>query len=136
MKPHPTTPPPPSKDNPGAERDTSRGQERRAGERSGAGADAIRPYLEQERRDRAAPNSEAAPRRKENALLRAIHKLVVTDILQLANDPLLYRVVALEKLLSGRFKVSLRSLDEATGVMLVRSGSDHVSVLTRAELLP
>jgi len=91
---------------------------------------------EQERRDRAAPSSEEAPRTKENALLRAIHKLALTDILQLANDPLLYRVVALEKLLSGRFKVSLRSLDEATGVMLVRSGSDHVSVLSRAKLLP
>ena len=136
MKPHPSTPTPPSPDNRIAGRDTPTGQQLRAGERSGAGADAIRPYLEQERRDRDAPNREEAPRMKENALLRAIHKLALTDILQLANDPLLYRVVALEKLLSGHFKVSLRSLDEATGVMLVRSGSDHVSVLARAELLP
>lgn len=135
MKPYPTTPPPPSKDDRNVEHDTSARQERRAGERSGAGADAIRPYLEQERTDRAAPTSGKAPRMKANALLRAIHKLALRDILQVADDPLLYRVVALEQLLSGRFKVSLRSLDGATGVMLVRSGSDHVSVLARAELL-
>lgn len=72
---------------------------------------------------------------KANALLRAVHKLTVTDVLRLADDPLLYRVVALEELLSGRWKVSLRSLDEAKGVMLVRSGTDHVSVVPRVELL-
>ena len=73
---------------------------------------------------------------KANALVRAVHRLAITDVLRLANDPLLYRVVALEKLLSGRWKVTLRSLDEASGVMLVRSGTDHVSVVPRVEVLP
>jgi hypothetical protein len=71
---------------------------------------------------------------KANAL-RAVHKLSVTDILQLANDPLLYRVVALEKLLSGRWKISLRSMDEASSVMLVRSGTDQVFVVPGGALM-
>jgi hypothetical protein len=71
---------------------------------------------------------------KANAL-RAVHKLSMTDILQLANDPLLYRVVALEKLLSGRWKISLRSMDEASSVMLVRSGTDQVFVVPGGALM-
>jgi hypothetical protein len=61
---------------------------------------------------------------------RTIRKLSMTDILQFANDPRLYRVIAREKLLSGRWKLMLRSLDEAASLMLVRSGTDQVFVVT------
>lgn len=39
-----------------AEHEARRGQQRRAGERSGHGAEGLRPYLEQERRDRGVPS--------------------------------------------------------------------------------
>jgi hypothetical protein len=71
---------------------------------------------------------------KANAL-RAVHKLSLADILQLANDPHLYRVLALEKMLSGRWKVTLRSLDGAANVMLVRSATDHVFVVPGGALM-
>lgn len=57
------------------------------------------------------------------------------DILQLANDPLLYRVVALEQLLGGRWKVVLRSMDAAASVVLVRSGTDQVFVVPGGALM-
>lgn len=55
----------------------------------------------------------------------------MTDILQFANDPHLYRVVTLEQILSGRWKVTLRSMDDVASLMLVRSGTDQVSVVPR-----
>lgn len=71
---------------------------------------------------------------KANAL-RTIRKLSMKDILQLANDPLLYRVVALEQLLGGRWKVVLRSMDAAASVVLVRSGTDQVFVVPGGALM-
>jgi hypothetical protein len=71
---------------------------------------------------------------KANAL-RTVQKLSMTDLLQLANDPRTYRVVALEQLLSGRWKVVLRSMDAAAGVVLVRSGTDHVFVVPGGALM-
>lgn len=71
---------------------------------------------------------------KANAL-RTVQKLKMTDILQLANDPLLYRVMALEQLLSGRWKVVLRSMDAAASVVLVRSGTDQVFVVPEGTLM-
>ncbi|MBA2960964.1 MULTISPECIES: hypothetical protein [Ramlibacter] len=67
--------------------------------------------------------------------LRAVHKLSTTDILQLPNDSQLYRVVSLEKLLGGRWKVSLRSMEAKADVMIVRSGTDHVFVVPGGALL-
>ncbi|KQT07557.1 hypothetical protein [Ramlibacter sp. Leaf400] len=71
---------------------------------------------------------------KANAL-RTVRKLAMTDILQFANDPHLYRVVALEQMLGGRWKVMLRSLDEAATLMLVRSGTDQVFVVPGGALM-
>lgn len=67
--------------------------------------------------------------------LRTIQKLSMTDVLQFANDPHLYRVVTLERLLSGRWKVMLRSLDDAVSLMLVRSGTDQVFVIPGGALM-
>lgn len=61
--------------------------------------------------------------------LRTIEKLSMTDILQFANDPHLYRVVTLEQILRGRWKVTLRSVDDVASLMLVRWGTDQVSVV-------
>lgn len=60
---------------------------------------------------------------------RTIQKLSMTDILQFADDPHLYRVVTLEQIVSGRWKVTLRSMDNVASLMLVRSGTDQVSVV-------
>lgn len=49
MKPHPKVPQPPAEVPRRAEHDTSGDQKRRAGERSGEGADALRPYLSDDR---------------------------------------------------------------------------------------
>lgn len=68
-------------------------------------------------------------------VMRAIHKLSTTDILQLANDPHLYRVLSLERMLSGRWKVTLRSLDGAANVLLVRSATDQVFVVPGGALM-
>lgn len=58
MKPQPKVfPQPPSKVPRRAGHDTSKGQQRRAGERAGEGANGIRPYLEQERKDRISPTN-------------------------------------------------------------------------------
>ena len=59
----------------------------------------------------------------------------MTDLLQLAGDPHLYRVVAVEQLLSGRWKVVLRSMDAAANVVLIRSGTDQVFVVPDGALL-
>lgn len=71
---------------------------------------------------------------KANAM-RTVQKLCKTDLLQLADDPHLYRVLALERLLSGRWKISLRSLDSASSIMLVRSGTDQVFVVPGGTLM-
>lgn len=71
---------------------------------------------------------------KANAL-RVVRKLSTTDILQLANDPHLYRMLALEETLSGRWKVMLRSLDGMADVMLVRSATDCVFVVPDGALM-
>jgi hypothetical protein len=71
---------------------------------------------------------------KANAL-RTIQKLSKTDILQFANDPRLYRVVTLEKVPSGRWKVMLRSLDGAASRMLMKAGTDQVFVVPGGALM-
>ncbi|KQT13268.1 hypothetical protein [Ramlibacter sp. Leaf400] len=67
--------------------------------------------------------------------LRTVRKLSVADLLQLTNDPHLYRVTALEQLLNGRWKVELRSIDAAASVVLVRSGTDQVFVIPNGDLV-
>ncbi|TFZ00685.1 hypothetical protein EZ313_19750 [Ramlibacter henchirensis] len=57
------------------------------------------------------------------------------DVLRFANDPRLYRVIALEQLLGGRWKVMLRSFDEAASKTLVRCGTDQVFVVPGGALL-
>jgi len=71
---------------------------------------------------------------KANAL-RAVQKLSTADILQLGDDPHLYRVLALKKMLSGRWRVTLRSMDGTANVMLVRSATDQVFVVPGGALM-
>jgi hypothetical protein len=71
---------------------------------------------------------------KPNAL-RTIRKLSTQDVVHFANDPHSYRVVALEQLLNGRWKVMLRSFDEAASKTLVRCGTDQVFVVPGGALL-
>lgn len=71
---------------------------------------------------------------KTNAL-RTVRKLSTTDVLQFANDPQLYRVMALEELLNGRWKVVLRSIGAEGSVVLVRSGTDQVFVVAGGALM-
>jgi hypothetical protein len=66
--------------------------------------------------------------------LRAVHKLTCNDIVQLGNDPQFFTVVDVERSSNqpeARCKVTLRSLDGVTGVMLVRSGFEHVLAVPR-----
>lgn len=58
MKPMPELPELPSDVPRRIEHDTSRGLQQRAGERSGQGSYGLRPYLEQERRNRGVPGSQ------------------------------------------------------------------------------
>lgn len=67
--------------------------------------------------------------------LRTVRKLSMNDLLQLADDQHLYRVSALEKLLGGRWKLTLRSMDGGTTAMLVRSANDLVFVVPGGALL-
>lgn len=67
--------------------------------------------------------------------LRAVQKLSLDDILQLVGDHHLYRVLALEKLLGGRWKVTLRSMDGAVSAKLVRPATDLVFVVPGGALL-
>ncbi|TFZ03090.1 hypothetical protein EZ313_17920 [Ramlibacter henchirensis] len=59
----------------------------------------------------------------------------MADVLRFANDPHLYRVVELEQLLSGRWKVMLRSFDQAASKTLVQSGTDQVFVVPGGALM-
>lgn len=64
-----------------------------------------------------------------------MHHLATADILQLGNDPMLFRVVRLERsseLPDASFHVVLRSLDELSGAMLVRAGRELVLVVPRS----
>lgn len=61
--------------------------------------------------------------------LRTIQKLSMNDLLQLTNDPRLYRVMSLERTLGGRWKVALQSIDAKANAVLIRSGTDQVFVV-------
>lgn len=70
-------------------------------------------------------------------MLRTVLKIAVTDVLQLGNDPRLFRVVAVELSRSGpdaRCKVLLRSMSDDAEVMLVRGGRELVQIVLNPPL--
>jgi len=67
--------------------------------------------------------------------LRSVQELSTDDILQLVDDHHLYRVLALKRLLSGRWKLTLRSMDGAARAMIVRSATDLVFVVPGGALM-
>jgi hypothetical protein len=78
----------------------------------------------------AQPSGEAAPRFE----LRLVRKLTPTDVLQVSDDPRLFRVLGVVTLtgpFSGRCKVLLRALDGTAEITLIRAGGDSVQVLLR-----
>lgn len=67
--------------------------------------------------------------------LRAVHLLTPADIVQVGNDPRFFNVVGVERASDApdaRYRVTLRSLDDSTGVMLVRVGAEDVLAVPRA----
>lgn len=67
--------------------------------------------------------------------VRTIQKLSMNDLLQLSNDPRLYRVMSLERILGGRWKVALQSIDATANAVLIRSGTDQVFVVPGGALM-
>ena len=61
--------------------------------------------------------------------LRAVHTLDAADTLQLGNDPRFFRVREVEQPLNWpdrRFRVTLRSVHDASLVTIVRGGGETV----------
>ena len=98
---------------------------RRAGERSGAGADSLRPYLAQ---------GVGPEGRMRATALRAVHTLDLCDVLQVSTDERFFRVTDVARVSTGpdvRYKVTLQSVEGDARVTLVRGGREMVLAVAR-----